>query len=283
MNEEQTDILDEVHRLITALESHPDTVVGEQVAALLEGIDTVHRTALTHLVNAIHGMAGEAFMNRLTADPATRLLFMSYDLLAVDRRIQAEEALDAVRGHLHSRGIDVEITEVVGGVIYVRLHGLAAARVAEEAVRHDLEAALKEGLLGFQELVLRDRQTDVRSPLVQLGGLRRPYRPVYRTAFGAAELASGEIRAVEMEGQSILLSNVEGEFYALANHCGESPLPLDYSELQGAELRCSWHGCLYDVRTGARLDGGPDRIAVFPVAIENGEVRVAIGTEPMVS
>ncbi|HTG12574.1 MAG TPA: NifU family protein, partial [Candidatus Eisenbacteria bacterium] len=93
------------------------------VTALLQGIDAVHRTALTHLVDAIRGMAGDAFVNRLAGDPAIRLLLMSYELLAVDRRLVAEEALDAVRGHLHDHGIDVELVDVVGGAVYVRLHG----------------------------------------------------------------------------------------------------------------------------------------------------------------
>ena len=127
------------------------------VTALLQGIDTVHRTALTHLVGAIQSMAGEAFVNRLAADPAIRLLLMSYELLAVDRRLLAEEALDAVRGHLHDHGIDVELAEVVGGAVYVRLHGLERSGVAIEAVRHDVEEALRAGLLGFQELVLGER------------------------------------------------------------------------------------------------------------------------------
>ena len=122
------DILEEVQRLIAELESHPDQAVRTAVTTLLQGIDTVHRTALTHLVGAIQGMAGEAFVNRLTADPAIRLLLMSYDLIAVDRRLHAEEALDSVRGHLHDRGIDVELAEVVGGAVYVRLHGIEAQR-----------------------------------------------------------------------------------------------------------------------------------------------------------
>src|SRR5262252_5162821 len=139
------------------LEAHPDPAVRAAVTSLLQGIDTVHRTALTHLVGAIHGMAGEAFMNRLTADPAIRLLLMSYDLIAVDRRLQAEEALDTVRGHLHAHGIDVELVEVVGGAVYVRLHGVTDdADLA--ALRQDLEEALASGLVGFQELVLGDRE-----------------------------------------------------------------------------------------------------------------------------
>src|SRR5262245_46135066 len=140
---EDRDVLEDVQRLIAELEAHADPSVRASVAALLQGIDAVHRTALTHLVGAIQSMAGEAFMNRLTADPAIRLLLMSYDLVAVDRRLHAEEALDSVRGHLHDHGIDVELTGVIGGAVYVTLHGLERANVAVQAVRHDPERALR--------------------------------------------------------------------------------------------------------------------------------------------
>src|SRR5262249_31517428 len=169
------------------LEAHPDPAVRTSVANLLQGIDAVHRTALTHLVGAIQGMAGEAFMNRLTADPAIRLLLMSYDLIAVDRRPHAEEALHAARGPLPDHGIDLELTEVVGGAVYVRLHGVGGAAV--EAVRRDLEDALRAGLLGFQELVIGDRATVQMSPLLQVGGLRRPQRPVYRRLCGVTDVS----------------------------------------------------------------------------------------------
>jgi nitrite reductase/ring-hydroxylating ferredoxin subunit len=271
------DLLDEVQRLIAALQAHPDHAVAAQVTALLQGIDTIHRTALTRLVGAIQAMAGEAFLNRLTADPAIRLLLTSYDLLAVDRRLLAEEALDTVRGHLHAHGIDVELADVVGGAVYVRLHGLGPEGV--EAVRRDLEEALRAGLVGFQELVLGDRPS-AQPALLQIGGLRQAHRPVYRRACAAAEVPGGAMKAVDIDGHPVLVLNVEGQVHAVADRCGEGPLPLRYGTLQGAELRCSWHGCRYDVRTGHRLDGGPDRLAVLPVTVEDDEVRVAVDVEP---
>ena len=121
------DLLTEAEALIATLNAHPDPSVGTATSALLERIDMVHRTALAHLMGAIQSMAGDAFVNRLTGDPAIRLLLMSYDLLAVDRRTLAEEALDDVRGHLHLHGIDVELVEVLGGVITVRIHGVTPA------------------------------------------------------------------------------------------------------------------------------------------------------------
>ena len=270
------DLLEEVQRLVAELEAHPDPSVRDRVAALLRGIDAVHRTALAHLVAAIHTMAGEAFLNRLTGDPAIRLLLMSYDLIAVDRRLHAEEALDTVRGHLHRHGIDVELTDVVGGAVYVRLHGLTAGATDVGAVRRDLEEALREGLVGFQELVIGDRASTAPSPLLQVGALRRAQKPVYRAVCTLRELPAGTMKAVDLDGRAVLVANVGGSVHAVVNQCGDTPLPLQFGGLTGAELRCSWHGCLYDVRTGARLDARGKPLTVLPVAVHDGVVQVAV-------
>lgn len=273
------DVLLEAERLIAALEAHPDPAVREQTRALLRAIDVVHRAGLDHLMQAVRSMGGEAFVNRLVADPAIRLLLMSYDLVPIDRRLQAEEALDAVRGHLHAHGVDVELREVVGGVVYARLHGRGPSGIPEAAVRSDLEAALREGFLGFQELVFREREAGAAS-LVPLDSLRRARKPVYRAALPEAEMPGSGLKPVELQGQPLLLVRVDGAVYALRNRCGDSPLPLEFSALAGTELRCSWHGCRYDVRSGQRTDGGAERLAVFPVRVSDGQIEVAVATEP---
>lgn len=277
------DVLAEVQRLIGALEAHPDPAVGEQVRALLSGIDAVHRAALTHLVSVIQGLAGDAFLNRLVADPAIRLLLMSYDLLAVDRRLLTEEALDLVRGHLHAHGIDVELLDVVGGVVYVRLHGPGRDVVPLQAIQRDLEEALREGLLGFQELEVRDGPVTDPAAFVPLG-IRRASRPVYQDALSAGDVGPGEMYAVEIGAESVLIANIGGDFVAVRNRCGASPLPLQFGKLNGAELTCSWHGCRYDLRSGHRLDladpMAEERLMVLPVAVQDGVVRVAVGVEP---
>ena len=193
------DLLAEAEALITQLSAHADPQVGAATTALLERIDAVHRTALAHLMGAIQSMAGDAFVNRLTGDPAIRLLLMSYDLLAVDRRTLAEEALDAVRGHLHTHGIDVELVEVLGGVVTLRIHGIRADDPAYAGVVHDVEAALQAGLLGFQELEIRDgkgaRPVSAESTFLPLASLQRAFRPVYRDVCRADELTEGSLKS----------------------------------------------------------------------------------------
>ena len=283
---DSADLLTEAEDLIAMLTAHDDPAVGSATSALLERIDTVHRTALAHLMGAIQSMAGDAFVNRLTGDPAIRLLLMSYDLLAVDRRTLAEEALDAVRGHLHAHGVDVELAEVLGGVITVRIHGVKPADDSYGGVVHDIDEALRAGLLGFQELEIRDgkgaRPVAADSTFLPAASLQRAFRPVYRDVCRADDIAPGTMRGVIVDGVAVLIVRVDGEFFAVRNACGESPLPLDYSTLDGTELRCSWHGCRYDVRTGHRLDR-PDAareelLNVLPVRVNDGIVQVVAGT-----
>ena len=273
------DVLAEVDRAIADLQAHSDPEVRRAAATLLEGIDAVHRAGLTHLVHALHGMTGDTLIHRLIADPAIRMLLMSYDLIAVDRRLQAEEALDAVRGHLHDHGVDVEIQDVVGGVVYVRLHMSqreGQGRLALDRIRTDMEAALREYLIGFQELELRDR--DLHAPpsaVVSFAALRRASRPVYQDALAEDELPEGTMRAVTINGVSVLCARVAGEVYAIRDQCGDSPLPLALGTLDGAEVRCPWHGCRYDLRSGRRLDA-EGRVQVLPATTEAGRILVAI-------
>lgn len=282
------DLLAEVERLLAVLSAHPDPVVGESAAALLANIDVVHRTALTRLMGAIQSMAGDAFVNRLTADPAIRLLLMSYDLLAVDRRTLAEEALDVVRGHLHAHGIDVELVDVLGGVVTVRLHGATPDDPSHAAALRDVNEALRAGLLGFQELEVHQgkgaRPASPDSVFLPAGALQRARRPVYRAACALEEIAPGATRAVLVDGVNVLVARVDDDLFAVRNACGDGPLPLEYSVLTGTELVCSWHGCRYDVRTGRRLDyanaSADEQLTVLPVRLHQGVVEIVVGTAP---
>jgi 3-phenylpropionate/trans-cinnamate dioxygenase ferredoxin subunit len=277
--ESSDDLLVEVEALIGRLQHGHGAGVASDATRLLAGIDAIHRAGLTHLIQAIRSMGGDAFVNRLIADPAIRILLMSYDLIAADRRLAAEEALDAVRGHLHAHGVDVEILEVVGGVVYVRLHGVTRGDLTEDAVIHDVEETLRAGFIGFQELVTQARSTSTSAPVIPLGALRKP---VYRDVLSQDELADGALRAIDLDGHPVLVARIGCDYVAVSNRCGATPLPLEFSTLDGAELRCSWHGCRYDLRTGNRLDTAADRLAVYPVRLQDGAVQIAIAAEPVV-
>jgi nitrite reductase/ring-hydroxylating ferredoxin subunit len=276
------DVLEMVQRAVERLGRHPDPAVRDDAQALLAGIDAVHRTALGKLVAALQSIGGDALMTRLVADPAIRMLLMSYDLIAVDRRLMADEALDMVRGHLHSHGVDIELLDVLGGVVYVQFHGLEASSVDAAPVRKDVERALREGLVGFQQLEVGARRPTASggTVFVTLETLRGLNRPIMHTAARTDEVPPGALRGVILGETPVLLVNTGDDFFAVSNRCGDTPLPLQFSGLDGHALTCSWHGCRYDVKTGQRLDRPGPRLTVYPVTVAGDEIQVAVATAP---
>ena len=65
-----------------------------------------------------------------------------------------------------------------------------------------------------------------------------------------ADLAPGQMRAVELDGRSVLVCNAEGAFYALENRCPHAAIPLATGRLRGSVLECPMHGGKLDVRDG---------------------------------
>ena len=82
------------------------------------------------------------------------------------------------------------------------------------------------------------------------------------------EIEPGQARLVDVQGKSIALFNVEGQFFALDNTCTHTGGPLAEGEISGHEVTCPWHGARFDVWTG-KVVGPPAQHAVA-----RGGVRV---------
>jgi len=67
------------------------------------------------------------------------------------------------------------------------------------------------------------------------------------------ELQPGTTKRVEVDGIDVLLCNVDGTLYAVADVCTHDGGPLDQGELEGSRIMCPRHGALFDVTTGAAL------------------------------
>jgi nitrite reductase (NADH) small subunit len=84
------------------------------------------------------------------------------------------------------------------------------------------------------------------------------------------EIPTGNRKIVQIEGRSIGVFNVDGEFYALRNVCPHQGAPLckgsvggmhicgdDLYDVQlikeGEILRCPWHGWEFDIKTGTSI------------------------------
>ena len=95
----------------------------------------------------------------------------------------------------------------------------------------------------------------------------------------ADELAPGQMRLVEIDGEEIGIFNCDGKLYAIEDRCSHDNGPLAEGNFdpEKCTVECPRHGALFDLR-----DGKPQTlpaytpVETFPVTIEDGIVKVEI-------
>ena len=89
----------------------------------------------------------------------------------------------------------------------------------------------------------------------------------------AGDLLPGQMKMVDVDGEPILLANINGELHAVSDVCSHAGASLSDGTLEGEEVECPLHGNRFNVITGAYLDGpGPDDIARYTVEIRGDVV-----------
>ena len=89
------------------------------------------------------------------------------------------------------------------------------------------------------------------------------------------DLPLGEIMLVEVNDERVVLANMDGQYYAVADECTHAGCPLSDGELDGAVLKCPCHGGEFDVRTGAVVSPPADEpLAQYAVRIDGNDILV---------
>ncbi len=280
-------IAQQLDNLVQTFEQHPIIQVRNEAIEMLGLIDVLHREGLRRLVEALQTQE-PALLNHILEDPAVAMLLMLYDLMPPGPREQVESALESLGPYIASHGCSLEVLDIGGGVVHLSLscpsNGIA---VEKQELLHDIETVLRESFPGFRSIELHE-PVEVPAPVqpgkfIPLQQVRPITRPVFTPVAPIQSLPPGTLKGIEAEGMHILLCNLDGEVYAYRNACTGSILPLDVGQLKGFTLLCPWHNCVYDVRTGKRLDGGAGRLQVIPTAIRAGMIQLALNVEPVAS
>jgi nitrite reductase/ring-hydroxylating ferredoxin subunit len=79
-------------------------------------------------------------------------------------------------------------------------------------------------------------------------------------------------------GREIAVARLDGGYWvAFDNSCTHEDCPLSEGDLDGERVICHCHSSVFDVRTGAVLEGPAEEpLSVYPVRVENGELQVAV-------
>lgn len=86
------------------------------------------------------------------------------------------------------------------------------------------------------------------------------------------DLWSGEMMAVELDGNAILLIKIRDQIFAYADACPHQKSRLSEGSLMGNTLRCARHHWEFDVRTGRGINPQNACLKVFSVTIEGSDI-----------
>ena len=90
------------------------------------------------------------------------------------------------------------------------------------------------------------------------------------------DLPAGQGMETSVDGRSVALFNVGGQFYAISNTCVHRGGPLGQGYVDGETVMCPWHAWTFNVRTGENVVNAEMKVACYEVKVEDGQVLVRV-------
>jgi Fe-S cluster biogenesis protein NfuA/nitrite reductase/ring-hydroxylating ferredoxin subunit len=301
-------------------------VVGERISALIDAsasggvvareraeelvrlVADLYGAGLERLLTILHelGHLDDEALAALAADELVSGLLLVHDLHPYDVTTRVEQALDNVRPYLGSHGGDVELLEVSGDVVRLRLLGScdgcpSSSVTLKLAVEGAIEAAAPE-IIAI-EVQTAAEVTSSRSPVITVDSLwsrldqGAPAIAESATAVisgatweevaGLSDLADGAVAGFVVGQTSIVGCRIGADLYAFLDRCGRCAATLASASLgrllggaigDGA-LCCPACGAHFAVRrAGACLEQSELHLDPLPLLLNQGVATVALPT-----
>ncbi len=92
------------------------------------------------------------------------------------------------------------------------------------------------------------------------------------------DVPAGEMLTVQVDGDDVVLANVDGDIHAFSNECTHRGGPLGDGLLEGDIVECPWHAGRFNVKSGEVVDAPPqDPVATYQVQVDGDDIKVAKG------
>lgn len=97
----------------------------------------------------------------------------------------------------------------------------------------------------------------------------------YLEIAASSELPPGERIFAEIGGTPIVVFNIAGKYFSIADVCSHDDGPVGEGLLEGYSITCPRHGAQFDVRTGqvVQMPAVVD-IPAYPVRVLDGMIEV---------
>jgi Fe-S cluster biogenesis protein NfuA/nitrite reductase/ring-hydroxylating ferredoxin subunit len=259
-----------------------DPVARALVHECFQSLLSFYGDGLARLMEVVHacGPAGETFLEELIKEPTIRALLLIHGLHPLPLETRLRQAVERIRPYMESHGGNVELLSLENDFARLRLQGSckscpSSSVTMELALRHAIEDLCPD-LLGFE--VEGASQTPPQTGPATNGAERpRPKGSATWTVLdNLPKLEDGQAVAIQAGGVSLVLSRLNGDWYAYRNACPDCASPLETTLLNHGQIRCP-QGHRYDIRLAGRAaDERPAHLDPFPLLLEDGVLKIAV-------
>jgi Fe-S cluster biogenesis protein NfuA/nitrite reductase/ring-hydroxylating ferredoxin subunit len=273
-----------------------DPVLTDRAEELVRTVVEFYDEGLGRMMELLVSQAD--VVSELTADKIVAGMLVLHDLHPRSTYERVSEALDQVRPYLGSHAGDVDLLDVAGGVVRLRLAGNCNGCPSSSAtVTLAIERAIEDAA---PEVIRVEVEGVAAPPRPRSGGgpggrtlLPMLGAPAVTTASpsspastwialdASTTVAPGRFTTITIGGSDTILANIDGSLYAYHDRCPACRQPIHTGTIIGHLLEC---GCgeRFDLRRAGADSLRPDlHLEPLPLLDEDGTVRVAVLVEAL--
>lgn len=92
-----------------------------------------------------------------------------------------------------------------------------------------------------------------------------------------SDIPQGKLKTFVVDGESVAVCNIEGNFYAFKNECTHMDFPLTRGIIQGDTIICPAHGSKFNIRTGEALTmPAAYPLRIYKTIVEGDDIIIEI-------
>jgi nitrite reductase/ring-hydroxylating ferredoxin subunit/Fe-S cluster biogenesis protein NfuA len=253
----------------------------ETLHAYRTALEALHKEAFRRLIAALRREpAALAAMRDAAADELVYAVLRRLELVRPSLQERLERALDSVRPTLASHGGSVELVAVLPpDGVEVRFVG-ACERCPASALT--FTAGVEKAIRDHCPEIAHVRQARAGIAAAPAGTVAfvSPFAleqaGEWRPAATLDALPEGELQAVTVAGESLVLWRRGGAISCFQNACAHLGMPLDAGDVADGILTCPHHGFRYDLGSGECLTAPEVQLQPHAVRLVGDRVEVRL-------
>ena len=90
------------------------------------------------------------------------------------------------------------------------------------------------------------------------------------------EITPGQMKKVSVDENEILVTNIDGDYFAVDDTCTHAGATLSEGKLEESIITCDWHGAKFDCKNGKliKFPGEINDLISYKVIVESDDVFI---------